>query len=260
MAAVPLSVVIITFNEEDNIGRCLDSVRGIADDVIVLDSFSEDRTCEIAREKGARVFQQKFAGHIEQKNNAIRLAQFPHILSLDADEAPDEELQNAILKVKADFACDGYRFNRMTCYAGQWIRFGGWYPDRKLRLWDSRKGKWAGLNPHDRFEMEAGCQLGYLPGKLLHYSYSSREAHHIQTEKFAAAAALALFRQGRKASFDKRFLSPVFRFFYSYLLKLGFLEGRAGFDIAWISARASFLKYQKLHQLHQSGLNDARRA
>ena len=201
MAAVPLSVVIITYNEEASIGRCLDSVKDLADDIVVLDSFSSDRTCAIAGEKGARVFQQAFEGHIEQKNAAIRLAKYPHILSLDADEAPDEELRASILRVKADFQTDGYYFNRLTSYGGQWIRFGGWYPDRKLRLWDSRLGKWTGTNPHDRFEMNSGCKTAHLPGNLLHYSYSGREAHLAQSHRFAEAAAQALSgREKRPAS------------------------------------------------------------
>jgi glycosyltransferase involved in cell wall biosynthesis len=151
VASVPLSVVIITRNEEANIGRCLNSVKEIADEIVILDSFSTDRTCAIAEEMGARVFQQEFAGHIQQKNEALKFARFPHILSLDADEVPDEELKKEIQNVKANFSFDGYSFNRLTNYGGQWIRHGGWYPDKKLRLWDSRKGHWGGTNPHDRF-------------------------------------------------------------------------------------------------------------
>jgi glycosyltransferase involved in cell wall biosynthesis len=257
VASVPLSVVIITRNEEANIGRCLDSVKEISDDTVVLDSYSTDRTCIIAAEKGARIFQQEFEGHIKQKNDALRYAKFPHVLSLDADEAPDEQLIREILKVKQDFSQDGYSFNRLTSYGGQWIRHGGWYPDKKLRLWDSRKGKWGGINPHDRFEMVAGSRIGHLSGNLLHYSYSNRDAHYLQSEKFADAAAKAMFEQGRKADFSKRFLSPVFRFFYSYIFKAGFLEGKAGLDIAWISALASYKKYSKLHQLQQAVKNHA---
>jgi len=245
-------VVIITRNEEANIGRCLNSVKEIADEIVILDSFSTDRTCAIAEEMGARVFQQEFAGHIQQKNEALKFARFPHILSLDADEVPDEELKKEIQNVKANFSFDGYSFNRLTNYGGQWIRHGGWYPDKKLRLWDSRKGHWGGTNPHDRFEMDAGCRIYHLKGNLLHYSYSDREAHIRQSNSFAEAAAKALFQQGKKAGLSKRFLSPIFRFFYSYFFKFGFLEGRAGFDIAWISAIASFRKYQRLNQLNKS--------
>jgi glycosyltransferase involved in cell wall biosynthesis len=260
MPEVSLSVVLITFNEEANITRCLDSVKEIADDIVVLDSFSVDRTCEIAEEKGARVFRQAFAGHVQQKNDALQFARFPYVLSLDADEAPDDELKKAILAVKKNFRMDGYCFNRLTSYGGQWIRYGGWYPDKKLRLWDRRKGQWCGTDPHDRFEMQEGSRIGWLPGNLLHYSYSDREAHQRQSDKFSESAALAMFRQGKSASFSKRYLSPVFRFFYSYFLRAGFLEGRAGFDIAWISAMASFKKYRRLYQLQQSAREDAHRS
>src|SRR6187551_311049 len=134
---IQLSVVIITFNEERNIARCLDSVREIADDVVVVDSFSTDKTEAICREKGARFVQHKFEGHIEQKNYAVTQAKFPYILSLDADEAPDEKLIASIKKVKADWIADGYSMNRLTNYCGKWIHHCGWYPDVKLRLWDS---------------------------------------------------------------------------------------------------------------------------
>src|ERR1044072_6613958 len=143
---VQLSVVIITFNEERNIGRCLDAVREIADDVVVVDSFSTDKTELICREKGARFVQHRFDGHIEQKNWVVTQAKFTHILSLDEDEAPDEELKNEILKAKADWKFDGYEMNRLTNYCGKWIRHCGWHPDTKFRFWDSRKGEWGGIN------------------------------------------------------------------------------------------------------------------
>src|ERR1041385_5289202 len=131
---IQLSVVIITYNEEKNIVRCLDSIREIADDIVVVDSFSTDKTEMICKEKGVRFIQHKFEGHIEQKNWAITQAKFPFVLSLDADEAPDEELKKEILKVKADANYDGYKMNRLTNYCGKWIRHCGWYPDTKLRI------------------------------------------------------------------------------------------------------------------------------
>ena len=140
-----LSVVIITFNEERNISRCLDSVKDIADDVVVVDSFSVDKTEQICKEKGARFISHTFDGHIQQKNWAITQAKFPHILSLDADEALSDELKKSILEVKKNWKHDGYSMNRLTNYCGQWIYHCGWYPDRKLRLFNSKKGNWGGL-------------------------------------------------------------------------------------------------------------------
>ena len=251
MASVPLSVVIITYNEEKNILRCIRSVSEIADEIIVLDSHSSDQTRSLAESLGAVVHEREFDGHIEQKNAAIRLANHPHILSLDADEALSQELLESIRLIKNNFILDGYFLNRITSYEGKWLRYGGWYPDRKLRLWDSRLGKWTGNNPHDRFEMVAGSKLGKLKGDLLHYSYASMADHIQQSEKFAEIGARALFATGKKASIIKRFFSPAFRFFHSYFLCLGFLEGKTGFHVARISAWASYQKYHLLHQLHK---------
>lgn len=250
---VQLSVVIITYNEEKNIGRCVDSVIDIADDVVVVDSFSTDRTEEIVKAKGARFIQHKFEGHIEQKNWAITQAKYPYILSLDADEAPDEKLKQSILKVKRDWTHDGYTMNRLTNYCGQWIRHTGWYPDTKLRLFDSRKGAWAGHNPHDKYEMTApGATVKHLNGDLLHYSYYSIEEHKAQQRKFADISAKAYYKAGIKPGFTKLYLSPLSRFFRNYILKLGFLDGMNGLRISLIETRATYEKYWKLKELYRT--------
>jgi len=163
----PISLVIITYNEERNIARCIESVGELSDEVVVVDSFSTDRTEEICRQYGAKFIQHTFEGHIEQKNYAITQATHPHILSLDADEALSEELKQSIYQVKQNWRYDGYYFNRLTSYCGKWIRHSGWYPDRKLRLFDSRKGRWAGVNPHDRYEPDKGSTIRFLEGDLL---------------------------------------------------------------------------------------------
>lgn len=250
---VRISVVIITFNEERNIGRCLDAVRDIADDIVVVDSFSKDRTKEICLEKGARFVEHEFPGHIEQKNWAITQAKFPHVLSLDADEAPDDELKAAILRVKADWAHDGYSMNRLTNYCGQWIRHCGWYPDTKLRLWDSRKGKWGGVNPHDKYELyEAGAAQKHLPGNILHYSYYAVEEHYRQADKFSSIAANALFREGKKSTVVHALLKTTAKFIRNYIVKAGFLDGKYGFVISRISAYETWQKYRKLSALYRS--------
>ncbi len=247
-----ISVVIITKNEERNLARCLASVASIADDVVVVDSFSTDATERIAREHGARFVQHAFEGHIEQKNWAITQAKFPWVLSLDADEALDEKLQRSIAKVKRDSDATGYTMNRLTNYCGTWIRHGGWYPDVKLRLWDSRKGRWAGTNPHDRYELEAGGQVVHLDGDLLHFSYNSVSDHVRQADYFTTIAAKAYFEQGRTAPVWKLLLSPIAKFIGSYFVQLGFLDGYHGFLIARISAHATFQKYKKLRSLRHS--------
>ncbi len=251
---ISLSVVIIAYNEEKNIGRCLDSVNGIADEIVVLDSFSTDLTREICETKGAKFFQHKFDGHIEQKNRAITYASFPYILSLDADEALSEELKRSIAEVKKSWQHDGYYMNRLTNYCGKWIRHCGWYPDRKLRLWDSRKGKWGGMNPHDKYEMFEGDKVtGFLKGDILHYSYYTLEDHYKQVEYFSTISAKAHFASGRKASLLHLYLSPVVKFIHGYLIRLGLLDGAAGFTISRISAFASYLKYRKLREFWKRG-------
>ena len=246
----PISVVILTFNEERNIARCLDSVQGVADDIVVVDSFSGDRTEEICRSYGVRFVQNKFEGHIEQKNFAVTQARYPHILSLDADEALDEKLRAAILKVKDNWEFAGYKMNRLTNYCGHWVRHCGWYPDTKLRLWDSRKGKWGGVNPHDKYELHDSAEhVKHLEGDILHYSYYTLEDHYRQVSYFTTILARAQYAIGKKAPWLIMYLSPVVKFFRDYIFKLGFLDGAAGFTICRISAYATFVKYRKLRNL-----------
>jgi glycosyltransferase involved in cell wall biosynthesis len=247
-----LSVVIITRNEEKNIGRCIDSVKDIADDVVVIDSFSTDRTEEICKSKGARFIQHAFEGHIEQKNYALTYTKYPHVLSLDADEALDNTLKKDIETVKKNWNKDGYEMNRLTNYCGTWIRHCGWYPDRKLRLFDKSKGKWGGTNPHDKFEMHSGSNLGRLKGDILHYSYYTIDDHYKQIEYFTTINANASFDQGKHAPIWKLYLAPVVKFIKDYFVRLGFLDGQAGWQICRLSAWATYVKYKKLRELYNN--------
>lgn len=247
---IQLSVVIITYNEERNIARCLDSVKEIGDDIVVVDSFSTDKTGEICKSRGVRIVQHTFEGHIEQKNWAITQAKYPHVLSLDADEALSVELQQSIALVKNNWKYDGYYMNRLTNYCGQWIHHCGWYPDRKLRLWDSRKGKWGGVNPHDKFEMTGpDFNTGHLKGDILHYGYYTVEEHFNKIGYFTDISSKALFENGKKPSLLKRFMSPAAAFLGDYILKLGFLDGYYGYVISKSSAIATYQKYHKLNRL-----------
>lgn len=243
---IKISAVIITYNEEKNIGRCLDSLMTIADDIVVVDSFSTDKTEEICREKGIRFVQNKFLGHIEQKNFAITQALHHYVLSLDADEELTPELAESISQVKKNWAADGYFVNRLTNYCGSWIRHGGWYPDKKLRLWDSRKGKWAGMNPHDRYELRPNSSTRKLKGDLLHYSFYSISQHVDQINYFTDISSETLFRKGKKAGIFMILFSPVYKFFRDFFLRGGFLDGYYGFIICSLSSYAKFLKYSKL--------------
>ncbi|MBL7781533.1 MAG: glycosyltransferase family 2 protein [Saprospiraceae bacterium] len=242
----PISAVIITFNEERNIGRCLESLAGVADEIVVLDSFSSDDTEQICRSFGVRFEQHAFDGHIEQKNRALGLASHPFVLSLDADEALSDLLRESILHVKNDLRFDAYIMNRRTNYCGQWIAHSGWYPDRKLRLFDKRLGHWGGTNPHDRVEMHAEASTARLDGDLLHYSYYTVEEHLERARKYAFIAARAMHQQGKRGAWWRMWLSPIFKFIRNYILKAGFLDGRAGWTICRIAALETHWKYRAL--------------
>jgi glycosyltransferase involved in cell wall biosynthesis len=249
-----ISAVIITFNEEKNIQRCLESLKGIVDEIVVLDSFSKDRTQSICESNGVLFFQHVFDGHIQQKNRAITFASFPHVLSLDADEALDDELKASILAVKKNWTMDGYYMNRLTNYCGHWVKHCNWYPDRKLRLWDSRKGSWQGVNPHDKYEMKNGDKsCGFLKGNILHYSYYTTEDHYKQVAYFTDIASKAYFEAGKKAPWYKLLINPIAKFVDHYFLHSGFLDGKAGYQISKISAYATYLKYKKIRKLYQRG-------
>lgn len=248
-----ISVVIITYNEERNIARCLESVSSVADEIVVLDSFSKDRTREICLSYGAKFYEHAFDGHIQQKNRAITYASHPYILSLDADEALDDILKKSILEVKANWTHDGYYMNRLTNYCGHWVRHCNWYPDTKLRLWDSRKGSWTGINPHDKYELKEGDKnTRHLKGDILHYSYYSVADHYKQVEYFTNIASKAFVEAGKKAPLYKLVANPVAKFIDHYLLHLGFLDGKAGYLISKISAYATWLKYKKIRDIYKA--------
>jgi glycosyltransferase involved in cell wall biosynthesis len=245
-----LSVVIITYNEEKNIERCLRSVVEVADEIIVVDSFSKDRTKEICLKYNAKFIEHAFDGHIQQKNWAAAQASYSFVLSLDADEALDDELKHSIVEVKQFGTRDGYYMNRLTNYCGHWVRYSGWYPDKKLRLWDSTKGSWKGINPHDKFEMNEGDKVtGHIKGNILHYSYYEVSDHYRQMEYFTDIASKAYFDLKKKAPWFKLIINPVAKFISHFFLKAGFLDGMTGFRISRISAYATYLKYYKLRKL-----------
>ncbi|MBA7612330.1 hypothetical protein ES703_19566 [subsurface metagenome] len=247
-----ISAVVITFNEEKDIGRCLDSLKGVADEIVVVDSFSTDKTEQICINKGVQFFKNPFNGHIEQKNYAMSQAEYDYILSLDADEALSEELKKSILEAKNNWEYDGYSFNRLTNYCGKWIRYCGWYPDEKLRLWDRKKGHWGGINPHDRVIMDKGSSVSRLPGDLFHFSYHTIRQHISQINSFSDIAAQAAYESGRRSNLILDILlNPLFTFAKKYLIKLGFLDGYAGFVISVNTSYGKFLKYVKLRELNK---------
>lgn len=247
-----ISAIILTLNEERNIARCLDSLSDLVDEIVVVDSFSTDKTQEIVSKYDARFIKQEFLGYIEQKNFALGLAKYDHVLSLDADEALSETLRDSVKKVKQDFCCDGYYMNRLANYCGQWIRHSGWYPDRKMRLFDRRKGEWKGTNPHDKYMLQQDAEVGVLQGDLLHYTFYTVEEHLKQIDNFSSIAAQAKYNEGIRSNAWKLLVKPIARFVKGYLFKLGFLDGYYGWLIGIYSAKATYLKYLKLLRIQRT--------
>jgi len=240
-----ISAVIITLNEEKNIGRCIDSIRDVADEIIVADSFSADKTKEICETKGVQFFQREWEGYSKTKNWANEQARFEYILSIDADEELSNELKNSILQEKEKGLGGIYEFNRMTNYCGKWIRHCGWYPDKKTRLFPKEGAVWEGGFVHEDINFVRHPDKKWLKGDLLHYSYYTTQDHIERIEKYSELAAQAILSQGKNPSIFKLVFSSFFKFFKTYFIALGFLDGIAGCNIAWYSGKAVYLKYKK---------------
>ncbi|NPA68554.1 MAG: glycosyltransferase family 2 protein [Chlorobi bacterium] len=244
-----LSAVIITYNEEKNIERCLKSLKDVADEIVVLDSFSADKTEEICKKYDVKFFRHKFDGYTEQKNKAVDLAENDFVISLDADEALSEELKNSIKKLKENPGYDAYKFNRLNIYCGKSVKHTSWYPDRKIRLWNKNKGKWEGDKIHETVKVKQAAKTGFLKGDLLHYSYNSIEEHIAQTNKFTTISAKELFEQGKKSSISIIIIKTIGSFAKEFLFKFAFLDGFYGIVVGGINTFSVFLKYSKLKAL-----------
>jgi glycosyltransferase involved in cell wall biosynthesis len=249
-----ISAVVITYNEEKNIERCINSLLPAVEEIIVVDSFSTDGTEEICSKfEKVHFYQRKFDGFSSQKNWAFGKISFPIVLSLDADEVISEELLKSINSAKKEWTHDGYFCNRLTNYCGKWIRNGGWYPDTKLRLWDIRKGCWDDALIHEKVAMKNDAHIGFLKGDILHYSYNSIAEHVLQTNRFTDLNAQYAFEMKKKSSVMQILLRPLWKFFSDYFVKRGFLDGYYGLVVTMISAFATFLKYVKLRELNKFG-------
>jgi len=245
-----ISVVIITYNEENKLSRCLESVKPVADEIIILDSFSTDDTVSVAESAGAVVYQQTFCGYKEQKNAALDLASHNYVLSIDADEALSVELINSILTAKEGFMCSAYTMNRCNFFAGRFIRHGLWYPDKKIRLFDKRVAYWGGMNPHDKIILEENSTTCHLEGDIFHYSISNNSEYVKRNEEISNIAANSLYKSGQRSGL-KIIINPVWRFVKSYFILKGFMDGYPGFIIAKNSAAQAYLKYKKLNSLNK---------
>ena len=243
-----LSVCIITGNEEENIRRCLESVSW-ADEIVVVDSFSTDRTREIVREYTDRVFQHRWVGYIGQKAIARNLARGEWILFVDADEAVSPALREEILATLrhgVPDGIDGFDFPRQVWYMRRWIRHGDWYPDTKLRLFRKARGHCCGIEPHERIEVQG--EVRHLSAPLFHYTYDDVADQVSTMNRFSTISARSKDLRSRSVPFLLwgMLMHPPFRFFRCYFLKRGFLDGVAGLVIARSAAFSTFLKYAKL--------------
>lgn len=248
-----ISVLIITLNEERNIERAIRSVLSFADEIIVLDSLSTDQTKSICQGfDKVKFIERKWEGYSATKNFLNDQASFSYIFSLDADEAPDEEMQNAIISLKKEGLKGIYEINRLTNYCGKWIYHSGWYPDIKKRLFPTGSGKWDGAIVHEELVFEKGIECEMLKGHLQHYSYYDFKDHRERADKYSRLTAQKFHDKGKKAGPLKPFLSGFARFFSMYFIKQGFRDGYMGFKIAWISAQSNIYKYQELRRLNSA--------
>jgi glycosyltransferase involved in cell wall biosynthesis len=248
MEKVKLSVCIITHNEEENIRRCLESVKW-AEEIIVVDSFSEDRTISICQEYTNTVFQRPWPSHIEQKNFAIEQATQPWILCLDADEYLSPlASEEVICEVsQANNPCDAFILPRHSYYLGRWINHGGWYPDYKLRLFKRGKARWGGRNPHDKLILEGKSQ--HLKGEILHMVYRDLSDQLKTVDSFSTIIAQEWLKEDKRFNPLALLFHPPIKFFETYIVKRGFLDGIPGLIISLVSSFYCFLKYAKLWEL-----------
>lgn len=242
-----LTAVIITFNEARNIKRCVASLQGVADEIVVVDSFSTDATPSICKGLGVQFHQREWKGYSKQKNYGNGLASNDWILSIDADEAISDELKRSILNEKENGKDHNFSFSRLTNYCGRWIHHSGWYPDTKVRMFNRTKDDWQG-EVHERLTVVPET-VKKLKGDLLHYSYHSVSDHVKRADTYSSLGATELFENGREASLVKLLFNPWLKFNKMYFIKLGMLDGMEGFAIALITAYGTFLKYIKLYYL-----------
>ncbi len=248
-----ISAVIITKNEERNIGRCIDSLEGVADEIVVVDSGSTDGTLAICQEKGVRVIETEWLGYAGTKNLGNDAAKGDYIFSIDSDEALTPGLKASILQAKQVGLSGAYSWNRLTSYCGQWIHHCGWYPDRKTRLFPKGKAKWVGAFVHETLELSPDLLTTHLSGDLLHYSYQTLQEHKERIDRYSDLLVQEMLAKGKKRSIAKLLLAPPFKFIKTYLIKRGFLDGWKGFLLSFYSAKMVYIKYRKLAASQEQG-------
>jgi glycosyltransferase involved in cell wall biosynthesis len=242
-----ITATIITLNEERNIARAIESLR-CCDEILILDSGSTDRTLQLAENLGARVFEAGWRGYSGQKNWAAEQASHDWILSLDADEALSEALEAEIWNLKKSGPrYDGYTMPRLARYLGRWILHSGWYPDRKIRLYDRHKGRWVGDFVHESVQVEG--RVGQLESNILHFTCESLSEHVKTMERYTTLAAQEIAARKIDVPIWRVLADPPWTFLKSFVLQRGFLDGREGLTIAYMAAFYTFLKYAKARNM-----------
>jgi glycosyltransferase involved in cell wall biosynthesis len=245
-----ISAVVITYNEEDKIEACLESLADLCEDIVVLDSFSTDSTVELSRRFTERVVQEAWRGYARQKQLATDFAEHEWVLSLDADEKLSSRLRQELMDWKAkpdDENCNSYRIPRLTFFMGRWIRHTTWYPDWQVRLFRRSKAQWQGGNIHEGVIAEGG--QGKFSGHLLHYTYSSISEYLVQLENFSSLAAIDYHSQGKKVGVLRLVFAPPGVFLKNWFARAGFRDGIPGFVVAVLASVSTFFKYLKLWEL-----------
>lgn len=246
----PISAVVITYNEASNIGPCVTALQQVAAEVLIIDSNSMDKTRAIARKLGAKIVETKWQGYAATKNFGNSIASYDWILSIDADEVLSDELIESIKELTLEEQ-KVYALDRLTNFCGQWIRHSGWYPEWKVRLFHRSHTQWEGEFVHERLAHGKSLSVQKVRGKLFHYSYKTLEDHWERIENYARLSALEMQSQGKRSSFIKLWISPAVRFFKTFFLKLGFLDGKNGWIISVRNARLVHLKYRILRELNR---------
>ena len=246
-AEMKISATIITFNEQLNIARAIESLR-CCDEMVVVDGGSSDHTVEIAGKLGARVVDSPWQGYARQKNLAAEHASHDWILSIDADEALSEALEAEIWQIKKSGPqFDAYTVPRLAQYLGRWILHSGWYPDRKVRLYHRAKARWVGKYVHESVQVDG--VTGHLESNLLHYTCNSLSEHLRMMDRYTTLAAEELVAQRRRIGWADLVLDPLWTFFRTYVVKAGFLDGWEGVAIAYMAAFYNFVKYAKARNM-----------
>lgn len=242
-----ITATIITYNEERNIARAMESLR-CCDEIVVVDSGSSDRTSEIAARLGARVIESSWGGYARQKNYAAECASNDWILSIDADEALSEALEGEIWQIRKNSpGYDAYTMPRLAQYLGKWILHSGWYPDRKVRLYHRTKASWVGEYVHESVMVRG--RIGHLQSDLLHFTCHSLSEHLKTMDRYTTLAAEQVVSQGKRVGYGKLLFDPLWTFWNTFVFKQGFLDGPEGLAIAWMAALYNFVKYAKARDM-----------